>query len=126
MRLLYAILDGGKALRRQVFFAAAGRALLGHALNCTLPLALEIRDPVDLPGLAGVGRKSLFPVRGIGRDVRPHEAHAYRFAAQHVVGIKRADTMHETALDRGIEVAEWRAPVQPPDRPLPCVGIISA
>src|SRR6202012_942450 len=72
--LLDAILDGGKALGRQVFFAAAGRALLGHAPNCTLPPALDAgvhRNPVDFPGLAAVVREGLLEAARIGGNVRP-------------------------------------------------------
>src|SRR3984893_16788704 len=86
--------------------------------------ALEIRDPVDLPGLAAVGRKSLFPVSRRCGDIRPNEAHANRFAAQGIVGKESTHTILEAAFDGRIKIAERRAPVEPPNGPLPGFRIV--
>src|SRR4029453_11818527 len=76
----------------------------------------EIHRPVGLPGFASVNRERLLPMRFVG-EIRPQEADANRFPLQGIAGVKRSDTIFESAGYRRIEMAGV-TPIDPPNGPL--------
>src|SRR5262249_31444901 len=58
------------------------------------------RDPVDLPGLAAVGREGLLEPARVGSDVRDHEPHEGGPSADRLLVVELASSVPELA-DRG-------------------------
>src|SRR6201999_2531491 len=75
-----------------------------------------IGDPVDLPGLAAIGRERLLEVGGGRRHLRPDEADQDVAAVDGVRGVELADAVLELADLGDVEPADLL--VRPVDAPL--------
>src|ERR1035438_3236453 len=85
----------------------------------------KVHAPVDLPGLAAVGRVSLLPMCRILGDLRPDVPSLDGFPIERVVTLERADTVLKVPNYRRTDL-ERIALVQPPDRPGLRLWIVSA
>src|SRR5690606_36871226 len=90
---------------REVRAAQTEPAELHHALRLSRASKNSLRgtdpfdlgDPVGFPGLAAIGRESLFETCGGRRDVGPDEAHDDRFPFKLFLVVELAATVVEAA-----------------------------